>query len=66
MGLVFMPREVTVGEPALGDDGVMYRPLLSGAQAGEIVALEGAFLLDSQAELSGIESLLNPATLEPE
>jgi len=60
-GLVLRPRLVEVGPIAYDSAGERYRMVISGLSEGEMVAVQGAFLLDSQAELTGIESLLNEA-----
>lgn len=61
-GLVLRPRLVEVGPVAYDAAGDRYRTVISGLSEGEQVALQGAFLLDSQAELTGLESLLNEAS----
>jgi len=60
-GLFLRPRLVEVGSVSYDEQGERYRKVISGLSGGEQVALEGAFLLDSQAELTGLESLLNQA-----
>ncbi|MGL4565502.1 MAG: hypothetical protein ACRCVD_09415, partial [Halioglobus sp.] len=50
----FVPVEVTLG-PRAGD---MY-PVLSGLHGGERVAVRGNFLLDSQAQIQGLNSLFH-------
>jgi Cu(I)/Ag(I) efflux system membrane fusion protein len=56
----FEPREVIVGILSRDGDGNFFYPVLQGLEEGEVVALDGAFLIDSQAELIGLPSLLNP------
>ncbi len=63
-GKTFELREVTVGprlrradEP---EEATRYRPILSGLATGDVVALGGAFLLDSQAQIRGRPSLFFP------
>jgi Cu(I)/Ag(I) efflux system membrane fusion protein len=56
----FTPREVTLGSRA-GD----YYPVLSGLNEHDAVAVRGNFLLDSQFQIRGQMSLLNPAGGEP-
>ena len=48
----YVPREVMVG-PRAGE----FLPVLSGLADGERVAVRGAFLLDSQFQISGMPSL---------
>ena len=59
-GVRFEPRTVVVGNLSRDSGGSFYYPVLSGLESGDVVALEGAFLIDSQAELIGLPSLLNP------
>lgn len=47
-----MPMEVTIG-PRAGD----YYPVLAGLKGGELVAVRGNFLLDSQFQIQGLPSL---------
>ncbi len=54
----FIPVLVTVGALCSDASGNLYYPILSGLQEDDVVALEGAFLIDSQAELLGLPSLL--------
>ncbi len=56
----FEPREVVIGALSMSDDGQLYYPVLHGLESGDVVALNGAFLIDSQAELTGLASLMNP------
>ena len=56
----FEPREVAVGVLSEDWQGDLYYPVLDGLEAGDVVALEGSFLIDSQAELIGLPSLMNP------
>jgi membrane fusion protein, copper/silver efflux system len=51
----FEQREVVIG-PRSGD----WFPVISGIQEGEQVAARGAFLIDSQFQIRGLPSLLNP------
>lgn len=60
----YLPRVVRTGELAYDDNFEPYFPVLEGLSAGDIVVLDAAFLLDSQAELTGITSLLNSSTGE--
>ena len=62
LGVNLEPRLVEVGPLSYDAAGHRYLPILSGLQEGEIVAVEGAFLLDSQAELTGLPSLLSRPT----
>ncbi|MFO1482756.1 MAG: efflux RND transporter periplasmic adaptor subunit [Verrucomicrobiaceae bacterium] len=48
----FMPVEVTLG-PRAG----AYYPVLKGLNGGELVAVRGGFLLDSQLQIQGMPSL---------
>ncbi len=56
----FEPREVTIGELSSDAQGSMFYPVLDGLVEGDVVALDGVFLIDSQSELIGLPSLLNP------
>lgn len=58
LGVSLEPRAVETGPLAYTEDGERYYPVLSGLEAGEIVAADGAFLIDSQAELTGLPSLM--------
>lgn len=60
----FEPRLVTVGPPAADSTGELFNPVFAGLSEGDIVALKGAFLIDSQAELLGLPSLFNGETSE--
>lgn len=51
----FAPRELVLG-PKAGD----WYPVLQGLRAGEKVVVRGNFLLDSQFQISGLPSLLQP------
>ncbi|MBD3277229.1 MAG: hypothetical protein GF388_02930 [Candidatus Aegiribacteria sp.] len=42
----------------------MFYPVLGGLENGDVVALNGVFLIDSQAELTGLPSLLSSADRE--
>lgn len=56
----FEPREVVVGELSTDENGQLFYPVIQGLDTGDVVALDGVFLIDSQAELIGLPSLLNP------
>ena len=56
----FELREVTLG-PSLGDQIA----LLGGVQVGEQVAVDGNFLIDSQMQLTGRPSLIDPTKYLP-
>ena len=56
----FSSREIVTGPLSHDGEGNQFYPVYSGVEPGEVVALEGAFLIDSQAELVGLPSLLNP------
>jgi membrane fusion protein, copper/silver efflux system len=58
LGVSLEPRVVTVGPLSFSDTGERYYPVLSGLEEGEILAFQGAFLIDSQAELTGLPSLM--------
>ena len=60
----FEQREVTVGAHATDSRGEVFIPVYAGLSEGDIVALKGAFLIDSQAELLGLPSLFNGETAE--
>ncbi len=51
----FEQREVVFG-PRSGD----WMPVISGLEEGELVAVRGGFLIDSQFQIRGLPSLLNP------
>lgn len=53
----FQPIQVSVGRLAADSTGRQFYPVLEGLKDGDIVALEGSFLIDSQAELLGLSSL---------
>lgn len=55
----YVPRVVAVDEPGLDAMGNSWFPVTEGVLPGELVVVNGAFLLDSQAELTGITSLMN-------
>lgn len=55
----YVPRVIQVGELSFDENSEPYFPVLNGLAAGDRVVLDGAFLLDSQAELTGITSLMN-------
>ncbi len=55
----YVPRVIQVGKLSFDRNSEPYFPVLSGLVAGDRVVLDGAFLLDSQAELTGITSLMN-------
>jgi Cu(I)/Ag(I) efflux system membrane fusion protein len=56
--------ELTLGPRAVGQDDAgrqaSYYPVLSGLKAGDFVVVRGGFLLDSQRQIEGMPSLLNP------
>jgi membrane fusion protein, copper/silver efflux system len=56
----FEMQSVTVG-PTVGNEIV----ILAGLKAGDIVATRGNFLIDSQMQLAGNPSLLDPGRAEP-
>jgi len=60
----FEPRLVRVGPLAADSTGYLFHPVYAGLEEGEVVALKGAFLIDSQAELLGLPSLFNSGTEE--
>lgn len=55
----YVPRVIQVGELSFDENSEPFYPVLNGLAAGDRVVLDGAFLLDSQAELTGITSLMN-------
>jgi len=55
----YVPRVIRVGELSFDEFSQPFYPVLEGLSAGERVVLDGAFLLDSQAELTGVTSLMN-------
>lgn len=57
-GVTLEPRLVEIGPVSYSEDGIRYFPVLSGLSEGDIIAVEGAFLIDSQAELTGLPSLM--------
>ena len=60
----FEPVQVTAGPLAAGSTGEVFYPIYAGLSEGDVVALKGAFLIDSQAELLGLPSLFNAETAE--
>lgn len=56
----FEPRRVTLG-PAVGESVVV----IDGLEAGDVVATSGNFLIDSQMQLAGNPSLVDPSRLKP-
>ena len=60
----FEPRQVTIGPLAADSSGELFNPVYSGLSEGDIVALKGAFLIDSQAELLGLPSLFDVESTE--
>ena len=60
----FEPMQVIVGPPAADSTGEIFYPVYAGLSEGDVVALEGSFLIDSQAELLGLPSLFNAETAE--
>ncbi len=56
----FEIRQVVLG-PSCGDDIV----ILEGVKQGEKVAVRGNFLIDSQMQLAGNPSLIDPSRIEP-
>lgn len=58
---VFELREVTIG--AMTKDAAV---IDSGVEAGESVAIDGNFLIDSQMQLAGKPSLMDPSKTESE
>lgn len=64
----FRPVEIVHGPLSADSAGTPYYPVYDGLSEGDIVALHGAFLIDSQAELLGLPSILSgdrPAQSEP-
>lgn len=55
----FVPRVIELGTAGFNEEGLPYFYVTNGLNAGEKVVLDGVFLLDSQAELTGITSLMN-------
>ncbi len=55
----YVPRLIRKGELSYNDNFEPFFPVLEGLSPGERVVLDAAFLLDSQAELTGITSLMN-------
>ncbi|MCP4647641.1 MAG: HlyD family efflux transporter periplasmic adaptor subunit, partial [bacterium] len=55
----YIPRAVRTGELSFNESYEPVLPVYDGLSVGEKVVLDGAFLLDSQAELTGITSLMN-------
>ena len=60
----FEPIQVTAGPLAADSTGEVFYPIYAGLSEGDVVALKGAFLIDSQAELLGLPSLFNAETAE--
>ena len=61
----FRPVEIVHGPLSADSTGVLYYPVYEGLAEGDLIALQGAFLIDSQAELLGLPSLLSPDTDGP-
>lgn len=59
VGVNLVPVIVELGSLAYDDTGQRYYPVISGLSGGETIADHGAFLLDSQAELTGMPSLMS-------
>ncbi len=59
VGVSLVPVVVELGPLSRDEGGTRHFPVLSGLSGGEIIADHGAFLLDSQAELTGMPSLMN-------
>ncbi len=55
----YVPRVIKIGKLSFDENSEPYYPVIEGLSVGEKVVLGGAFLLDSQAELTGITSLMN-------
>jgi Cu(I)/Ag(I) efflux system membrane fusion protein len=62
----FEPVSLALGPRIEGPDGNDLYIVRAGLSDGDEVALQGAFLIDSQAQLAGSVSLLNPSPLVPE
>lgn len=58
-GVSLVPVQIDMGPASFDSLGRMYYPVLSGLSGEEIIADNGAFLIDSQAELTGLPSLMN-------
>ena len=58
-GVSLVPVQVVLGPLSYDHEGIRYFPVISGLSGGEIIADNGAFLIDSQAELTGLPSLMN-------
>jgi membrane fusion protein, copper/silver efflux system len=56
----FVPREITLGSRA-GD----FFEVASGLEEGELVVVHGAFRLDSELQIRGGQSMMNPAGGQP-
>ncbi len=55
----YVPRVIELGMAGFNEEGVSCYYVTNGLNSGEKVVLDGVFLLDSQAELTGITSLMN-------
>lgn len=58
-GVSLVPVQVSLGPLSYDAEGIRNYPVISGLSGGEIIADNGAFLIDSQAELTGLPSLMN-------
>jgi Cu(I)/Ag(I) efflux system membrane fusion protein len=56
----FALAPLALGPRLEGDDGIVRQVVRAGLKAGDRVAAQGAFLIDSQAQLAGSPSLLFP------
>ena len=63
-GVSLFPVQVVLGPLSYDDQGIRYFPVLAGLSGGETIADNGAFLIDSQAELTGLPSLMNQQDLQ--
>jgi Cu(I)/Ag(I) efflux system membrane fusion protein len=62
----FEPVSLALGPRIEDENGNDLYIVRAGLSAGDEVAVQGAFLIDSQAQLSGSVSLLNPREISPE
>ncbi len=64
--LRFEPTPLELGPRIEDPNGADLYIVRQGLAPGDEVATQGAFLIDSQAQLAGTESLLHPAPLRPQ
>ncbi|MCR4317760.1 MAG: efflux RND transporter periplasmic adaptor subunit [Planctomycetes bacterium] len=56
----FAMATVSIGALSVDENGDEYYPLAGGLMEDEVIAMDGAFLIDSESELQGLPSLMKP------